>query len=160
MKRELELVEYIGKFSFEFGILDSQGELKLDVNILNTDLTTTIKKMKVRDIMYFTEYGTLTIPGKRVLEKSALYINNLLDLEINKLIDEIFQTQIDEGYIRSQMERIAIKIKDYVRNYMELLIKKTNKLGVLLHKDTDNNRYLYNLADLSKYIECKLIFRN
>lgn len=157
---EIELLDFLSKCSIEFGILDGEGNISVQVNILNTDNTITQQEMKVRDIMYFTEYGTITIPGKFILEKSLLPINNILDQEISLLIDEIFKGDKSEDYIITYMNRVCIKIQDYVRNYMLTYIQRNNVLGQIIHSDTDENRYLYNLIDLSKYIRCTAKFEN
>ena len=135
--REIDLLEFLSKCSFEFGILDSMGEQVVNVNVHNTDDTITVEKMKLKDVMYFTEYGTITIPGKFILEKSLLYINQLLDKELDKLIDEIFEKDITEDYIRKQMERIALNIQDYVRNYIGSYSTNNNRLGQIIHADED-----------------------
>ena len=157
---EISLLEFLSKCSFEFGILDGEGEKAVEVNILNTDNTITTTNMKVRDIMYFTEYGTITIPGKFILEKSFVQINELLDRELSILIDEIFEGGITKSHIRSRMEEIALKIKDIVRNYIVIFIQHNNRLGDIIHSDQDDNRYLYNLIELGKYIRCVAKFEN
>lgn len=155
----LDLLEYLNKCSIEFGIFDGNGQKIIDATVYNTDDTKETKPMKVRDIMYLTEYGTITIPGKRVLEKSLLYIKRLLKEEISKLIVEIFEKNINESYIISVYERICLQVRDYVRNYMIALVGKTNKLSGILGTD-DQNRYVLDMFELSKYIECKLKIRN
>lgn len=157
---EIDLLNFLSKCSFEFGILDSVGEQVVDVNVRNTDDTITTTKMKIRDVMYFTEYGTVTIPGKFILEKSLLYINRLLDKELDKMIDEIFEKEITEEYLLTQMERIALNIQDYIRNYIGSYSTNNNRLGQILNIDEDENRYLYNLIDLKKYITCIVKIKN
>lgn len=155
----LDLLEYLNKCSIEFGIFDGNGQKIIDATVYNTDDTKETKPMKVRDIMYLTEYGTITIPGKRVLEKSLLYIKRLLKEEISKLIVEIFEKNINESYIISVYERICLQVRDYIKNYMIALVGKTNRLSGILGTD-DQNRYVLDMFELSKYIECKLKIRN
>lgn len=155
----LDLLEYLNKCSIEFGIFDGNGQKIIDATVYNTDDTKEIKPMKVRDIMYLTEYGTITIPGKRVLEKSLLYIKRLLKEEISKLVVEIFEKNINESYIISVYERICLQVRDYIKNYMIALVGKTNRLSGILGTD-DQNRYVLDMFELSKYIECKLKIRN
>ena len=155
----LELLDFLNKCSIEFGIFDGNGQKIIDATVYNTDDTKETKPMKVRDIMYLTEYGTITIPGKRVLEKSLLYIKRLLKEEISKLIVEIFEKNINESYIISVYERICLQVRDYIKNYMIALVGKTNRLSGILGTE-DQNRYVLDMFELSKYIECKLKIRN
>ena len=67
---EIDLLHYLDKLTIEFGILDSEGNLILNVDLMDADNNITTYPMKVRDIMYFTEYGTISIPGRFILEKS------------------------------------------------------------------------------------------
>ncbi len=155
----LELLDFLNKCSIEFGIFDGNGQKIINATVYNTDDTTETKPMKVRDIMYLTEYGTITIPGKRILEKSLLYIKRLLKEEISKLIVEIFEKNINESYIISVYQRICLQVRDYIKNYMIALVGKTNKLSGLLGTQ-DTNRYLLDMFELSKYIECQLKIGN
>lgn len=156
----LQLLGYIQRYTIEFGIFDGNGQKVVEANIYNTDNTVTTTPMKVADIMYLTEYGSISVPGKRVLEKSLLYIKRLLKEELTKMIIEIFEGKSDEGKIKSSFEIICLKIRDYVKNYMIATITKTNRLGAIINKDKDDNQYFYNLFDLSKYVECKLKIQN
>lgn len=157
---EIELLDYLSKFSIEFGILDDTSSQKVIVNILNTDGTTTEMAMTVGDLMYFTEYGTAIIPGRFILEKILPQIERLLDREISLIVDGIFQKQISTDYIKNQIGIICLKIKDKVKNYMKSYTKNLNQLGDIINEGEDENKYLYSLEKLSEYIKCEPKFKN
>jgi len=157
---KLELLDYLSHCSIEFGIFDNNGNQSVNGIIYNTDDTITQKKLKVRDIMYMTEYGTITIPGKRILEKTSLYASRRLKEETENLIREIFEKDLDKSYIETVLKRLCLEIRDYIRNYMIVSVEKTNRLGSLIGLDEDQNKYIYDMMDLSKYIECKLKIQN
>lgn len=157
---ELELLDYLSKCSIEYGILDSNGERLVKATIYNTDNTTTVTKLKIKDIMYYTEYGTLTIPGKRIFQKTSLYIKRLMKEEYKKLVTDIFTKNISKTYITNQLNQLCLKVKNYIRNYMITFIAKANRLGSIIHEDEDENKYIYDMIDLSKYIECRLKIQN
>ena len=156
----IDLLDYLSRWRLEFGILDSDREITVEVNILNTDNKINIRKMKLKDVMFFTEYGTITIPGKFILEKSLVLVNKLIDIRIGKLIDDIFEEDKNETYIQNQMNRLALNIQDLVRNTMISYIKHTNRLGEIIHKGEDENKYLYDLIKLKNYVRCVAKFEN
>ena len=160
LSTELELLDYLTKWQIEFGVLDAEGQQQVEVNILNTDNSISITQMKVRDVMYFTEYGTITIPGKFILEKSLLYINRILDEELSNMVDSIFKGEATLSSIERMYDEICLKIQDYVRNNMIIYITKTNQLGQIFNEGRDDNKYLYDLIELRKYIKCVAVFKN
>ena len=155
-----DLLKFLSKCSIEFGILNGEGEKLIDVDILNTDDTITTTKLKVADIMYFTEYGTVTIPGKHLLEKSLLYIRQLLNRELEILIPSILDGKETETSIRRRFYNICLRIQDYVRNYMATYISNNNRLGNIINEGKDENKYIFDLSKLSKYIRCVPKFEN
>lgn len=157
---EIDLLDYLNSCSIEFGILNGDGELSLDVTILNTDNTTSIQKMKVKDIMYFTEYGTMVLPGKYILKKSLAIINNILSLELSKLIDELFIGDKNKSYIENQMRMICLKIQNQVKSFLINYITEYEKTGVLINKDLNQSEYLFPVKNLIQYIKCEPKFQN
>lgn len=160
LSTELKLLDYLTKWEIEFGILDAEGQQQVQVNILNTDDTVTTTKMKVRDVMYFTEYGTITIPGKFILEKSLLYIDRLINESLNNTIDDIFNKVASYNSIERDFNNLCLKIQNYIRNSMIIYITKTNQLGQIFNEGKDENKYLFDLFKLKDYIRCVAIFKN
>lgn len=149
-------LDSLNHYSFEFGISSENGQKKVEVSILNTDSSITSTFMSIADIMYFTEYGTMTIPGKFVLEKMLFKINDYIHHELELIIDSIFDNDLNENDIYSKLfflsNTIEIQCKQMIRNFL----LDSNTLGNLL-KQEDENQYLYKLDRLSQYITCKLV---
>lgn len=153
---DIELLDSLSQYYFKFGIFTAEGQQEVNVDVINTDDTTTTIPMKIADIMYFTEYGTITIPGQHVFEKSTYYINYLLSEELSKLVDRILTNDItNETEIETILRALAIKVEQYIKSYMMSLIKKNNRLGSIIN-NKDSNKYIYNLNNLSKYVKCGL----
>ena len=157
---EIDLLNFLSKVVIEFGILDSEGQLIVNVDLTDSENNLTSIPMTVRDIMYFTEYGTISIPGRFILEKSLVNINKLLDRELNKLTNDILEGDKTESYVRNYVNEICLKIQNLVRNYMISFVKNNNRLGEIIHSDKDENKYIYSLNELSKYIRCIAKFEN
>lgn len=156
----IDVLDFISSCSFEYGILNEDGDQVVEVNIYNTDNTITTTKMKVKEVMFFTEYGTITIPGKFILEKVTPIIQQFLDLKLSNLIDRVLEKEITISEVRSELQRIALEIQSRIQQYLTNYIVDTNVLGDIIHPGKDDNRYIYNLLDLKKYIKCKVIFKN
>lgn len=155
---EIELLDFLNSCTIEFGILNGEGETSVDVKILNTDNSISTQKMKINDIFYFTEYGTLTLPGKYIFKKSLPIIKNILNLELSKLIDEIFEGDKNKSYIINRMNMICLKIRDQIRNFLINYIHDNNTLGLILNQDGDDNSYLFPIKNLIQYIKCEAKF--
>ncbi len=161
LNKIIELLNYLSKYSIVYGINDKDRNTKLEVSISNTDGTITNRELTAEDVMYFTEYGSIGISGKFILEKSLLETNKILDEELDKLINQILNEEgVTTQYIDTQINRICLKIQDYIRNYMRSYPEKNNILGSIIHKDIDENKYFYDLKKLSQYISCIAKFKN
>ena len=157
---KLELLDYLSKYSIVLGILDSEGQKQVEVNVVNTDNTTSTTQMTIRDIMYLTELGTITIPGKHILEKTLPPAKRIIKETLEVLVAKIMNDDVDEDYITNQINELCLKVQDLVRNYMAAFIGNNNRLGQIIHKDVDENKYLYNLNELKKYVRCIAKFEN
>lgn len=153
----IKLLDSLSHYYFQFGIFTTEGQQKVDINVLNTDNTTSKISMKIADVMYFTEYGTITIPGQYILDKSLLYINRLLTEQLSKLVDKILTGNSNQTDIENTLRIIALNTENYIRNYMRYVVKNNNKLGFIINKDVDSNKYIYDLTKLSKYLKCTLM---
>ena len=151
----LNLLESLSNYYIEFGIFTSEGMQTVNIPVSSED-TDTIMQMKIGDIMYFTEYGTLSLPGTFVLEKSLYQINYLLNESLSDLVDEILEEKIqNESEIDSYFQGLCLKIQTLVQNYIRSMIQNNNKLDNLLNVDNTDNKYIYDLDKLSDYIKCK-----
>lgn len=150
---KLRLLE---KFEIEFGIFQEDGSKVVEVNVLNTDDTISTTEMTIADIMYFTEKGTLVLPGRYILEKCLNYINNELDVILDEIITVIVENDINETDIFNRLQVFVINFQNYVKSLFICTIHNINNLGTLLNQK-DENKYLYDLNELEKYIKCKVI---
>lgn len=152
----ITVLDSLNHYSFEFGISSENGQKKVEVNILNTDNSITSTFMSIADIMYFTEYGTMTIPGKFVLEKMLFKINNYIHHELELIINDIFDNDLNENDLYSKLVFLSNNIEIQCKQMMKNFLLESNTLGNLIKQD-DENQYLYKLDKLSNYITCKLI---
>lgn len=150
---KLQLLE---KFEIKFGIFQEDGSKVVEVNVLNTDDTISTTEMTIADIIYFTEKGTLVLPGRYILEKCLNYINNELDIILDEIITLIVKNDINETDIFNRLQVFVINFQNYVKSLFISTIHNINNLGTLLNQK-DENKYLYDLNKLQKYIKCKLI---
>ena len=156
MMNDIQLLDSLSHYYFQLGIFTSEGQQIIDVDVLNTDNTITKVSMKIADVMFFTEYGTITIPGQYILDKSLFYINKLLTNELSIIVEKIFLNNLQEGEIENILQKIAIKVENYIKSYMQNTIKKNNRLGSIINEGSDSNKYIYDLNKLSKYLKCTL----
>ena len=157
---ELKLLGSLSEYYIEYGVFTSEGIKTVKINVEGEDQNTSIE-MKIGDIMFFTEYGTLTIPGTFVLEKSASYIDNLLNDEISDLVDEILNGEVtNESEIESYFRILCLKLENMIQGFMKSLIQNNSRLSEIVKGDkVDDNKYIYNLEELSKYIKCRYFKR-
>lgn len=157
---ELILLSTLSDYSIEFGIFTSEGLQTIDVDITGENSIETIK-MKIADIMYFTEYGTLSLPGTFVLEKSLNYIDNTLDTEFSNLIEQILNGKIKSVLeIDNFFDRLCLKLENMIQGFVKSMIENNNKLDNILNVDNIKNKYIWDLNKLSTYIKCKYFKTN
>ena len=157
---ELILLSTLSDYSIEFGIFTSEGLQTIDVDITGENSIETIK-MKIADIMYFTEYGTLSLPGTFVLEKSLNYIDNTLDTEFSNLIEQILNGKIKSVLeIDNFFDRLCLKLENMIQGFVKSMIENNNKLDNILNVDNIKNKYIWDFNKLSTYIKCKYFKTN
>ena len=71
----IDNLKILNKFQIIFGIFQEDGSKVVEVNVLNLDDTTSTTKMTIADIMYMTEYGTIVLPGRHILDRCLEYLN-------------------------------------------------------------------------------------
>lgn len=152
LSNQILTFQSLGDYLLEFGVFEEDSWKRVRVNILNADSTTTIIDMSIGEIMYFTEYGTLTIPAKPILEIILGWVNNQLDLIIDTIFDGVFDKNWTKKDIEEELNIFIIRTNTYIKGLVKTF-DDNNFLSNLL----GNNKELYNLIDLSKYINIKLI---
>ena len=152
LSNQILTFQSLGDYLLEFGVFEEDSWKRVRVNILNADSTTTIIDMSIGEIMYFTEYGTLTIPAKPILEIILGWVNTPLDLIIDTIFDGVFNKNWTKKDIEEELNIFIIRANTYIKGFVKTF-DDNNFLSNLL----GNNKELYNLIDLSKYINIKLI---
>lgn len=157
LTKQLSIIDELNNYYIEFGILTEDEFKMVEVNVLNTDDTITKILMSIHDVMYLTEYGTLTIPARSVLQLALAWVTSELDGLIDKICDNVFNYNWTIYDIDSEMEKFAIKVKFHIQYEMETMIRSAANLASLINQK-DENKYLFDLNKLKNYIKCR-IFR-
>ena len=153
---DVDRLNILNKYSIEFGIFQEDGQKVVEVDVLNTDETATKVEMTIGEIMYFTEYGTIMIPGKYILEKSLNYINTYIDVILDDITTKILVDNISENEIENIFKEFILKFENYVKSLFISYIKSNNIINNILGNN-QQQKYVYDLRKLSKYIKCKLV---
>lgn len=152
--KQIEVFDTLNNYKIEFGLLND-SHLPAEVSILNTDDTVTKITMTLGEVMYFTEFGTMTIPPRPILKQCVLWANEV----INKFIDEAFIGVFEKGWtkktIEQKLKKLSIPIEDYIKNQIEIMLISNATLSNILHVK-DENKYLYDLRKLKNHIHCKI----
>lgn len=143
------------KYVIEFGITTDVGTQILEVNILNTDDTISKMDMFVGDILWLTEYGTMTIPARPVLEKIKLWILRKIPYILDDIVDGIMYENWSNMDIQHKFIEFEFQINSEIKNIFDAVLKSNNTLADLLDVD-DENRYLVSFDILKNYISCRI----
>ena len=159
LKEQLSIINILNDYYIEFGILTEDQYKIVEVNILNTDESITKMPMFVGDVMYLTEYGTLTIPARPILELSLKWVNDELDTIIDEIFTGVLKYNWSSVDIDTRMQRFATEVQIYIQSQMERIIQSNSTLASLLNVE-DENKYLYDLNKLKYYIKCRVFKKN
>lgn len=160
-ENELKLLSELEKYSISFGIFGSNENIEETVTIYNLDGTASNIRMKIKDIMYLTENGTINVPARPILNTIYKIISIPLDIVLQNIIDDIFDNKITNS------DEIQVRLKsfvntvnsNYIRQGINRVINENKYLSTILNQE-DENKYIFNLNKLEKYIKCKLIIKN
>lgn len=155
MATELELLDSLEKYEIVLGIATAQGMQTVLVEGTDPDGTVFSVPMKVADVMYFTEYGTITIPGRRVLEKSLAYASGLVNEYLSNIVDKILSGPWTEAQTEAMLRECCQKIGSTTKSIVATLGQNVGRLSGLLGQQ-DENKYLFDANELSKYVSCTL----
>ena len=147
----------ISRYSIEYGVLTENGLKTVTVSILNTDNTISTTEMQIKDVMYFTENGTITLPAQHIFEKVSIGIDQLINNTLSDLIEQALENNISEVEIDATFKQLEFKITNYLQTEYQNKISNINKLNTILYKNTNNQQFLYNPSELKKYLTCKII---
>ena len=141
---------------FKIGVFEEDEFKIVEVDILNTDNTITKHKMTVKDVMYFTEYGTMTIPGKHILRKTKLLLKPFIKNCEIEIIRNYAMGKVNDKNLIDEINIQRLKIQSKAQEYFSLYINDHNEISSILNI-ADTNKYLYDLNKLKQFIKCKWI---
>lgn len=153
--KKVKLISILNNYYIEFGVLQEDEYINIDVNILNIDDTISKVNMTVKDIVYITEYGTVTLPGKHILTKLLYLIDIRINKILNEIVDGVLENDWTENYIEAKLEELETHLQIYIRSIIrsELVTSSVNAtLGI-----KDENIYYYNYDVLERFIKCKIV---
>lgn len=152
---QIAQLKALEKYVIEFGIPTDVGTQILEVNIFNTDDTISKMDMFVGDILWLTEYGTMTIPARPVLEKIKLWILRKIPYILDDIVDGIMYENWSNMDIQHKFIEFEFQINSEIKNIFDAVLKSNNTLADLLDVD-DENRYLVSFDILKNYISCRI----
>lgn len=152
---QIAQLKALEKYVIEFGIMTDVGTQILEVNIFNTDDTISKMDMFVGDILWLTEYGTMTIPARPVLEKIKLWILRKIPYILDDIVDGIMYENWSNMDIQHKFIEFEFQINSEIKNIFDGVLKSNNTLADLLDVD-DENRYLVSFDILKNYISCRI----
>lgn len=157
MKLNLNLINSLKNYKLEFGLFEEDSIKKVKVKVLNTDDTITNIDMELGDVMYFTENGTMTIPGKHILDRCLSEFNQMIiDFYENLTYDILNESILDESSLVLKLNEFSLKLQALVQSRFLTFAEENNIVGTILQQK-DGNKYIYSIKNLSKYIKCKVI---
>lgn len=154
-----ERLAYINKARFSIGIHDDIGDKIEEVTIFNLDGSTTKTELPLADIMYYTEYGTITLPAKKVLRTIARKIKYDFQKTLPELIHHIVHDNYDEEDIRNFLILYnEQKINNlFIEEAINEILASDNVISGILGEEEDTH-YTYDLKKLKKFIKSKVFF--
>lgn len=153
-KESIELIKTSSKVRIEIGVFEPDASKYEKVKILNADDTVTEMEMKVSDIMYFMEYGTLTLPALHILKK----IKTKVQPELKALLNSFLMLGYSDDKKVELLKFFIDKIEHvYIPNTVDEVNVSNNNINRML-KSEDTNKFLFDLNKLKKYIKCEIFF--
>ena len=153
---ELEVLNLLNKYELQLGIFDSEGSKKININIIDIDNIEKEIKMSVKDIMFFTEYGTIKLPGYRILEKSLFYINNIFTNDISKLTDKILENLVSEQTLEKELKDIEVKLENLIKNYINSLLNDYLRINKILNRLYSSSFFFFVVKNASEIVAIKV----
>lgn len=150
---QLDLIKSLEHYEVELGILKENQFVT--VAISHGSGNTETFNVPIEDIVYMSEYGTLSFPGTHILQYLLWWIDTQLTERLNKIIDYILERDWTENDIDIEMYNLESFINNFIKGYiagqikeMTFLADKTNQQGL-----TD---FPVDISLLKNYIQCKI----
>lgn len=152
------ITNYFNLVRITFGIFDDVGNQVEEITVLNLDGTTSKAKMKLSEIMYLTEKGTITIPPKPVMRRIMEQINYWLPRVTAEIYEKIRTENWDIPEIRDRLVLFNRQINDlYIPNAIASVLSSDNVVSGILNEKEDQN-YTFDLKKLKNFIKSRIFF--
>ena len=150
---QLDLIKSLEHYEVELGILKENQFVT--VAIYHGNGNTETFNVPIEDIVYMSEYGTLSFPGTHILQYLLWWTDTQLTERLNKIIDYILERDWTEDDIEIEMYNLESFINNFIKGYiagqikeMTFLADKTNQQGL-----TD---FPVDISLLKNYVQCKI----
>ena len=162
-ENKMKLLKEIDKVYFRFGIFEEDGTREVNYIIYDLDGNKVgNERTTLRDVMYYTEKGTISIPPYRVLER----ISGLMKETISPYIKEIIDKLMEDGGSIEDIRKGFEKYTDYVNMHIipsviDEIITEQNRMTNLLNDSKNASvKAVYDLKSLKSFIKCKFFIEN
>ena len=153
-----KIVNYFKLVRIEFGIFDEEGSQLETITVLNLDGTKSTAKMKLSEIMYLTEKGTITIPPKPVMRRIMEQVQYWMPRVVAEIFDKIKSENWGIPEIRDRLVLFNKQINDlYIPNAIASILSSDNVISGILEAEHDQN-YTFDLKKLKKFIKSRIFF--
>lgn len=150
---QLDLIKSLEHYEVELGILKENQFVTVAISHGNGNTETF--NVPIEDIVYMSEYGTLSFPGTHILQYLLWWTDTQLTERLNKIIDYILERDWTENDIEIEMYNLESFINNFIKGYiadqikeMTFLADKTNQQGL-----TD---FSVDISLLKNYVQCKI----
>lgn len=150
---QLDLIKSLEHYEVELGILKENQFVTVAISHGNGNTETF--NVPIEDIVYMSEYGTISFPGTHILQYLLWWTDTQLTERLNKIIDCILEQDWTENDIEIEMYNLESFINNFIKGYiagqikeMTFLADKTNQQGL-----TD---FPVDISLLKNYIQCKI----
>lgn len=150
---QLNLIKTLEQYEIELGLF-KDGEY-IRVGVLHGDGSKTEYQIPVEDIVYMSEYGTISFPGTHMLQYLFYWIETQFTERLEKIWDGVFERHWTETNIETEMNSFELFINGFIQSYISSQIKemtfladKTNQKGLI--------DFPIDLSLLKNYILCKI----
>lgn len=157
-EEKFKILKVLDKVRIEFGIFEEDGskEVKyitydLDGNEIGEQTET------LRNIMYLTEKGTITLPAYRILDRIMGMINETIEPYIKEIVDHVMKDNGSIDFINKELQRYT----DYVNMHIistaidDIIAQQNNITNILQDDENTSVKAVYSLKSLKKFIKCK-----
>lgn len=153
LEKQINLIKTLEEYTIEIYV--KNGNFHYSAKFLNTDGSQSSIQIPIEDIVYLTEYGTINIPAKHIIENIIIWCNTRIDFWLNKILDGIFEQGWDNIVIQNQMLSFEFEINSYIQTYLSSNFKESKILSKLLGIDESKSE-IVDVEILKKHICCKI----